>query len=173
MLYYSEKGGFFMTENIQQAVQDFYPDDFAWCYGCGRLNEKGHHFRTSWQGEETVTIYTPKSEHMALPGFVYGGLIASLIDCHGTGSASLALHRKNGHEIGDGEHPPRFVTASLQVNFLKPTPQDVPLKAVGKVIEIHPKKWKVETEVFANDSVVARGEVVAVVMPSTFGKGNK
>ncbi|QED49819.1 PaaI family thioesterase [Cytobacillus dafuensis] len=159
-----------MEGKIQNAVQDYYPDDFAWCYGCGRQNESGHHFRTVWLGEQTVTIYTPKQEHTAIPGFVYGGLIASLIDCHGTGSAALALHRKNGHEIGDGTEPARFVTASLKVDFVKPTPLGVPLKAVGTVQEIHPKKWKVDVEVFVNDDVCARGEVVAVVMPSTFVK---
>ncbi|UII54360.1 PaaI family thioesterase [Cytobacillus spongiae] len=155
-------------EKIVHAIQDEYSADFAWCYGCGRMNESGHHFRTGWDGERTMTIYDPAKEHMALPGFVYGGVIASLIDCHGTGSAAIALHHKNGHKIGDGVEPPRFVTASLQVDFLKPTPQNVPLKAVGTVEEIHPKKWKVHTEVYANDILCARGEVVAVVMPSTF-----
>ncbi len=159
-----------MRENIVSAIQDEYPDDFAWCYGCGRLNEAGHHFRTGWHGEQTLTIYSPRPEHHALPGFVYGGLIASLIDCHGTGSASLALHRKNGHEPGEGAEPPRFVTASLQVQFLKPTPNGVPLKAIGTIEEIHPKKFKVKTEVYADDALTATGEVVAVVMPSTFLK---
>jgi acyl-coenzyme A thioesterase PaaI-like protein len=157
-----------MEEHVKHAIQDEYPEEFAWCYGCGRLNEHGYHFRTGWQGEKTVTIYTPHPEHIAIPGFVYGGLIASLIDCHGTGSAALALHRKNGHEPGDGEVPPRFVTASLNVEFLKPTPHGVPLKAIGTVEEIHPKKWKVKTEVFADGELCARGEVVAVVMPKTF-----
>ncbi|MFI8688713.1 PaaI family thioesterase [Rossellomorea sp. NPDC077527] len=153
---------------IVRAIQDQYPDDFAWCYGCGRLNQDGHHFRTGVEGDHTVTIYTPKPEHTALPGFVYGGLIASLIDCHGTGSAAIALHQKNGGEVGDGQDPPRFVTASLQVDFMKPTPHDVPLKAVGTVQEIHPKKFKVETEVFAEGTLCARGVVTAVVMPKTF-----
>ncbi|MFC4799027.1 PaaI family thioesterase [Neobacillus sp. GCM10023253] len=157
-----------MGELVLNAIQDEYPDDFAWCYGCGRLNEAGHHFRTGWDGEKTVTIYTPKPEHLALPGFVYGGLVASLIDCHGTGSAALFLHRKNGHEPGEGAEPPRFVTASLNVNFMKPTPHGIPLKAVGIVEEIHPKKFKVTTEVYADETLCAKGEVVAVVMPSTF-----
>ncbi|MGE8204829.1 PaaI family thioesterase [Heyndrickxia sp. NPDC080065] len=159
-----------MVEKVKNAIQDHYPEDFAWCYGCGRLNEAGHHFRTVWQGENTLTIYTPKPEHMALPGFVYGGLIASLIDCHGTGSAAIALHQKNGHEVGDGSEPPRFVTASLKVDFVKPTPHGVPLKAIGTIQEIHPKKWKVDTEVYAEDTLCARGEVIAVVMPNTFMK---
>ncbi|MBM7655335.1 PaaI family thioesterase [Neobacillus cucumis] len=159
-----------MDEKVIKAIQDEYPDDFAWCYGCGRLNDAGHHFRTGWEGDKTVTFFTPKPEHTALPGFVYGGLIASLIDCHGTGSASLALLRKNGFEPGEGTEPPRFVTASLNVDFLKPTPHGVPLKAVGKVEEIHPKKFKVTAEVYAEENLCARGEVVAVVMPKGFLK---
>lgn len=159
-----------MEEKIENAIQDIYPDDFSWCYGCGRLNKDGHHLRTGWQGDKTITFFTHDSKYMGIPGFVYGGLIASLMDCHGSGSAALALHRKNGNEIGDGSIPPRFVTADLHVEFLQPTPQDTPLKAVGTVEEIHPKRWKVHTEIFADDALCARGEVVLVVMPSTFLK---
>lgn len=159
-----------MAEKIEHAIQDEYAEDFAWCYGCGRLNQEGHQFRTGWQGEETVTVYNPKPEHTAIPGFVYGGLIASLVDCHGTGSASLALHRKNGFEPGSGEAPPRFVTASLHVDYKKPTPQGKTLKAVGRIEEIHPKKFKILVEVFAEEELVATGEVQAVVMPASFAK---
>ncbi|MCD5323243.1 MULTISPECIES: PaaI family thioesterase [Pontibacillus] len=159
-----------MSSDVLHAIQDCYPDDFSWCYGCGRLNELGHQFRTGWNGDQTVTIYTPKAEHTAIPGFVYGGLIASLIDCHGTGSASLALHRKNGHEPGDGEEAPRFVTASLQVNFQKPTPQGQPLKAMGTIEEIHPKKFAIHVEVFSGDVCCATGKVVAAKMPESFGQ---
>ncbi|MCJ1909616.1 PaaI family thioesterase [Planococcus ruber] len=159
-----------MAEKIEHAIQDEYAEDFAWCYGCGRLNQEGHQFRTGWQGEETVTVYTPKPEHTAIPGFVYGGLIASLVDCHGTGSASLALHRKNGFAPGSGEAPPRFVTASLHVDYKKPTPQGKTLKAVGRIEEIHPKKFKILVDVFAEEELVATGEVQAVVMPASFAK---
>jgi acyl-coenzyme A thioesterase PaaI-like protein len=159
-----------MVEKILHAIQDDYPEDFAWCYGCGRLNDEGHHFRTGWLEDKTLTIYSPEPNHIALPGFVYGGVVASLIDCHGTGSASLFLHKKNGHTPGGGSEPPRFVTASLKVDFVKPTPHGVPLKAIGVVHEVHPKKYRVETEVFADDVLCARGEVIAVVMPSSFVK---
>lgn len=155
-------------KKIIYAIQDEYPDEFAHCFGCGRLNEAGHRFRTGWMNDSTITVYEPKEEHMAIPGFVYGGFLASLVDCHGTGSAALALHRKNGHEPGSGQLPPRFVTASLHVDYLKPTPQGVALKAIGTVEEIHPKKWKTTVEVFAGDSICAKGEVIAVVMPDTF-----
>ncbi|XKG62742.1 PaaI family thioesterase [Mesobacillus maritimus] len=155
-------------KKVENAIQDHYPDDYAWCYGCGRLNKSGFHFRTGWDGEKTVTVYQPDEVHMAIPGFVYGGVVASLIDCHGTGSASIYLHRKNGYEIGDGTEPPRFVTGSLKIDFKKPTPQHVKLTAVGRGEEIHPKKWKIVTEVYAEETLVATGVVIAVVAPSSF-----
>src|SRR5699024_173526 len=79
---------------LKHAIQDEYEDDFAWCYGCGRLNDNGLHLRTGWDrdGNQTITTYQPRDEHKAIPGFVYGGLMASLVDCHGTGSAALFLH---------------------------------------------------------------------------------
>lgn len=155
-------------EQVKHAIQDEYGDDYAWCYGCGRNNDKGLHFRTGWLGNKTITVFTPREEHMAIPGYVYGGIIASLIDCHGTGSAALALHRKNGHEPGDGKEPPRFVTASLSVDFVKPTRSGEALKAIGTVEEIHPKRWRVKTDVFCGKEVCAKGTVEAVVMPDTF-----
>lgn len=153
---------------VEHAIQDDYADDFSWCYGCGRLNESGLHVRTGWDGDKTVAYYDPRENQLAIPGVVYGGAIASVVDCHGTGSASLALHRKNGHEPGSGVEPPRFITASLHVDFLKPTPHGVTLKIVGEVEEVHPKRFIVRSEVIANGEVCAKGEVVAVVMPESF-----
>lgn len=161
-----------MNKQIDNAIQDDYADDFSWCFGCGRLNESGYKLRTGWEGGKTVTRYTPDLKYTAIPGFVYGGLIASVIDCHGTGSASLALHRKNGYEPGSGVEPPRFVTASLHVDYVKPTPEGKTLKAVGTPEEIHPKKWKIHIELFVEDDLCAIGEVTAAIMPATFTQKN-
>lgn len=155
---------------MQDAIQDHYSDDLAWCYGCGRRNEQGHHFRTKWNGNNTVTEFEPKSEHMAVPGFVYGGVIASLIDCHSSGSCSIGLLHKQGFQIEPGIEPPRFVAALLNVKFVQPTPQGCLLKAVGELHEVHPKRWRVTTQVFAGDVVCATGEFEGVVMPKTFSE---
>ena len=116
------------------AVQDHYPDDFAHCYGCGRLNAHGLHVRTFWEADGTFARFTPRPEHIALPGFVYGGVIASLIDCHAIGTAAAYVEREAGRDIGDGPSP-RFVTGTLTVRFLKPTPLgpelDLPLPGPG------------------------------------------
>ena len=151
------------------AVQDHYPENLAYCYGCGRLNEQGHHIRTEWDGEETVSVFTPEPWHIAIPGFVYGGVIASLVDCHSTGTAAAAAYRAAGREPGR-EPPFRFVTASLRVDYLKPTPLGPPLTIRGCVKEIKGRKVVVESTVYAEGVATARGEVVAVQMPDTFGE---
>jgi hypothetical protein len=71
-----------------KSFQDYYPEDLFHCYGCGSLNEHGYRIKTFWEGEESVTRFSPKLFHTAVPGFVYGGLLASLIDCHSTGTAA-------------------------------------------------------------------------------------
>ena len=147
-----------------KAIQDYYPDDVAHCYGCGKLNEHGHQIKTFWNGNETITRFTPKDYQTAIPGYVYGGLIASLIDCHGTGTAALASYRAEKREP-DSLPPLRFVTASLQVDYLKPTPLGVELELKGKVLELKGKKVVSEIAVSANGVITARGKVVAVKMP--------
>lgn len=147
-----------------RAVQDFYPEDFSHCYGCGRLNRNGLHVKTTWDGEATVARFTPRPEHVAVPGFVYGGLIASLIDCHAMGTAAAFVERAAGRDIGDAPAP-RFVTASLHVDYLKPTPHGPVLELRGRASEIRARKVTVAVELSAGGVLTARGAVVAVSMP--------
>jgi acyl-coenzyme A thioesterase PaaI-like protein len=146
------------------AFQDHYPDELAHCYGCGRLNEHGHQIRTTWEGEETVTHFTPEPYHTAIPGYVYGGLIASIIDCHCTGTAAAAAAKSAGRDLDD-DPAFRFVTASLQVDYLRPTPLGVPLEVRGSVEEVAGRKVVIQAVVSAEGDVCARGRVVAVQMP--------
>lgn len=150
------------------AFQDFYPENVAHCYGCGRLNEHGHQIKTHWDGDETVTRFTPRPEHTAIPGYVYGGLLASLIDCHSTGTAAAAMYRAEGRAL-DTLPAFRFVTGSLHVDYLKPTPLGPVLEIRGKVREIKGRKVIVESSVLVDGVATARGEVVAVQMPDNFG----
>lgn len=150
------------------AFQDFYTDEFAVCYGCGRLNEQGLHIRSRWEGEETVCEFQPRPYHTAISGFVYGGLIASLIDCHGTGSAAGAALRARGGTLGT-DPIPRFVTASLRVEYLRPTPLGPILEIRGRIKEMKGRKVVVESTLSAEGVVCARGEVVAVEIPEDFG----
>ncbi|MFU8857097.1 MAG: PaaI family thioesterase [Deferrisomatales bacterium] len=153
-----------------KAFQDFYPEALSHCYGCGRLNSHGLHVKSRWDGEESVATFEPRPYHTAIPGYVYGGLLASLIDCHGTGTAAAAAHRAEDREMGS-EPALRFVTGSLHVDFLKPTPLGVPLELRGRAEEVKGRKVTVAVEVCAGGEVCARGRVVAVRMPESWEQG--
>jgi len=152
----------------QRPFQDYYPDNLAHCYGCGRLNEHGYHLQSYWDGDETVAWFTPEPHHIAIPGYVYGGLIASIIDCHGTGSAAAYAYRAAGREMDDDGPPLRFLTASLHVDYLKPTPLGVELELRGHAEEIKGRKIIVGISLIANDEICARGRVVAVQAPEKY-----
>lgn len=149
-----------------KSFQDYYPDHFAHCYGCGRLNEFGLQIKSYWDGDATICTIQPQSHHIAIPGYVYGGFIASIIDCHCIGSAAAATYRAEGRAM-DSEPALRFVTAALQVDYLRPTPLGVPLEVRGLIKEVKPRKVVVTATVSAQGEICARGEVVAVKMPES------
>ncbi|GGI90084.1 PaaI family thioesterase [Shewanella gelidii] len=148
------------------AFQDSYPDELSHCFGCGRNNPQGHQLKSYWQGEQTIAHYTPDEKYTAIPGFVYGGLLASLIDCHGTGSAAAAAYQAEGRALGSLPAL-RFVTAALHVDYLAPTPMGVPLQLVGTILEVKAKKVVVDIQLTADGVVCAKGQVIAVKMPET------
>lgn len=145
----------------QKAIQDTYSEMVSHCYGCGRLNDHGLQIKSYWDGERSVCHFTPLGHHTAFPGYVYGGLIASLIDCHGTGTAAAAAYQQAGREMGT-EPELRFVTGSLEVKFLRPTPIDGALELRGSVREIKGRKVVVDIDLFAKNELCAKGTVVAV-----------
>ncbi len=148
-----------------KAFQDFYPDDYSHCYGCGRLNEKGMHIKSYWDGDESICRFKPESHYTGgFPGNIYGGLIASIIDCHCAGTAAAADLRQNDSVIG--EKPiSRYVTASIKVDYLKPTPAGVELEIRGRVLEITGRKIVVSAIVKADGVTTAKGEAVMVQLP--------
>ena len=155
-----------MPAHEPAAIQDHYPDEFAVCYGCGRLNAHGLHVRTLQQGDEGVAWFTPRPEHTGVTGFVYGGLIASLIDCHAIGAAATAAEQADGREVGDAPAP-RFVTASLQVDFLAPTPLGPQIELRAHVVEATARKSVVAVWIVAAGVTTATGRVVAVRIPAS------
>ena len=150
---------------LEPAIQDFYDDTMVHCYGCGIRNSAGHQFRTRWVAEDrTLTRFTPAPEHTALPGFVYGGIVASLIDCSGTGSAALAAARDRGIDPA-ATGAPRFVTGTLEVRYLAPTPLGPELECRGRIEEVKGRKVTVVLSVTADGAEVATGRVIALEAP--------
>lgn len=155
--------------DTEKAFQDYYDDEASVCYGCGRLNEYGLQIKSYWEGDEAVCRFRPRPYHTALPGYVYGGLIASLIDCHSTGTAAAAAHRAEGRAMGS-QPALRYVTGSLHVDYLKPTPIDGILTVRAEVASIDGRAITISSRLYAGDTLTARGEVVCIRMPENWGK---
>ena len=148
---------------MPSAFQDCYPERFSHCYGCGKDNPHGHHLKSHWDGEETVARFTVPPEFSGgVPDHVFGGMVASLLDCHGTASAAAFAYRAAGREMGDDAEFMRYVTASLKVDYLRPTPIGVELAIRGRLLGIEGRKVRVSLSLDAGGETCAKGEMLAV-----------
>jgi acyl-coenzyme A thioesterase PaaI-like protein len=92
---------------------------------------------------------------------MYGGLVASLIDCHSIWTAIAWTYREEGREHGSLPAI-SYVTGTLNVSYLRPSALDSPVVLRARVTELHPKKALVTCELFSGDVQTAQGNVVAV-----------
>lgn len=157
-----------------KAFQDYYPEELSYCYGCGSKNKLGHQIKSYWDGDETYCRFQPRPEHMAVPGYVYGGLLASVIDCHATGTAAAAKYREENRAM-DSKPAFRFLTASLKVDYLLPTPIDQPFEVRSKIKEVDGRKVWVESKLISGGKVCVKGLVLAIQVPENmkFGQPGK
>ncbi|GIV95407.1 MAG: thioesterase [Herpetosiphonaceae bacterium] len=146
-----------MTE---RALQDQLGDLWAVCFGCGPQNEHGLRIKSYWSGDESVCAWQPADYHAATPGILNGGIIASIIDCHCVWTAIAYAYQCEGREVGS-EPPILYVTSSLHVDYLKPTPMNGPVTLRARIKEVQGKKTTVTCSLFAGDVETVRGEVVA------------
>ena len=147
-------------------IQDSIPGNH--CYGCGPENPLGMQIKSRWDGEVSKCTYIPRPEQCAGPTqYLYGGTIASLIDCHSVGTSMAAFYEKEGRTVGQG---PQIwcVTARLTVNYLKPTPIDRPVELVARVREVGEKKAIVDCTLYSDGDPTAEGEVIAVRVPDSW-----
>lgn len=148
------------------AIQDRIADNH--CYGCGAENPLGMQIKSHWDGETSRCTYVPRPEQCAGPTqYVYGGTIASLIDCHCVGTAIAHQYDLEGRDIGEGE-PIWCVTGKLTVDYLAPTPIDRPLELQATIATSAGKKTVLQCGVFSDGKATAEGEVIAVRVPPSW-----
>ena len=142
-----------------RALQDRLP---VHCFGCGTLNAHGLRIKSRWQGDEFVCVWHPRPEHIGFPGCVYGGTIASVVDCHAIWAA-LSVHcAQTGHDLRSGPPPFAVVTGSLRVNYLKPAGVDQPLELRARIVEHGERKSIVACSVRQGSATCATAEVITV-----------
>ena len=90
------------------SVQDEYAPKSI-CFGCGPANEKGLKIKSYRKEEGLEMEFETSKEHMAFEGVINGGIIGTLIDCHGNWTAAVALMDKL-----DLKEAPSTVTAQYE-----------------------------------------------------------
>ncbi|WP_199580106.1 PaaI family thioesterase [Blastococcus sp. TBT05-19] len=101
------------------------------CFGCGPANERGLRLR-SFPGDDGVTAqFTPWPEHDNGLGYLNGGIISALLDCH---SAAAVMHEAEVRGIAPLPGADlAYVTAGLDVRFLRPAPLAEPVSLLAVV----------------------------------------
>lgn len=91
--------------------------DFQQNFVHGMRNRHGLQLQFELDGDRIFTIWTADSRHAGFPGFVHGGLVASVLD--DAMGRWAALHRRF------------LVTARLEVRYRDGAPLHVPLRVEG------------------------------------------
>jgi acyl-coenzyme A thioesterase PaaI-like protein len=151
-------------DDVGRALQERLP---VHCFGCGVLNAKGLQIRSRWHGDECVCRWQPGAEHIGHPGVVYGGTIASVVDCHAIWTALSHTCAVEGLELGRDALPFAYVTGKLAVNYLKPADIARPLVLRARIVEHGARKSIVACQVMQGDATCATAEVVAVRIAGT------
>ncbi len=140
---------------------------FQHCWGCGVANEHGLRVTSHWAedgGDEAVCDWQPQPYHVASPGILSGGIIATLIDCHSAATACAAAYRAEGRPITASD-PRLYVTASLNVTYLRPTPSTRPVRLRAHITSATQRTITVACSLASCDSECARGVVVCARVP--------
>jgi acyl-coenzyme A thioesterase PaaI-like protein len=104
--------------DAETSIQDRYFAELR-CFGCGPKNARGLRLRSYADEDGSVrATFSPWPEHDNGIGFLNGGIIATLLDCHS--AAAVAVRSE---QLG---LPPNgllhYVTAGLDVRYLRPAP---------------------------------------------------
>lgn len=139
--------------------QDFMPENV--CFGCGSMHPGGLQIKSYWEEEEAVCRWISSEQYHGWPNLLNGGILATVIDCHCMGSAMARAYKDEGRALDSSPHY-RYATGSLQVRYLKPTPNDKPIEVRARVVEVKNRKTVFSCEVLVEGIKTAEADVVAI-----------
>lgn len=115
------------------------------CFGCGHANPAGLQLR-SYPGEGSVTAtFIPRPEHDNGLGYLNGGIISTVLDCHSAAAVTLEAHGRGWVPVPGAALP--YVTAGLDVRFLRPTPLSEPLELLAAITAADENQMTADVEI--------------------------
>ena len=131
-----------MTSAPLSIQESLYPE--LTCFGCGHANPSGFHLRSYRDGDVTVAEFMPRPEHDNGFGFLNGGIISTVLDCHGAAVVMWEASEREWH--AEPGAPVPFITAGFDVRFLRPTPLGPPVRLVGTPVSVDESEIVVGSE---------------------------
>jgi acyl-coenzyme A thioesterase PaaI-like protein len=129
------------------------------CFGCGPANTRGLRIKSFPSGGEVVCTWTPEPHHEAFDGFLNGGIIGTLFDCHLNWTGVHHLIERDGLDTA-----PCTVTAEFHVFLKRPTPSRGSVLLRGRVVESSGNRLTVEGEMEAGGKISATARAVFVAV---------
>jgi acyl-coenzyme A thioesterase PaaI-like protein len=114
------------------------------CFGCGPANQKGLRLRSYPTEDSVVAVFTPWPEHDNGLGFLNGGIIATVLDCHSAAVVLLEAERRNW--AASAGVPLPYVTAGLDLRYLRPSPLGEKVELRGVVASADESEIVAEVE---------------------------
>ena len=156
-----------MLETRAIAIQDRYGERFQHCWGCGPKNDLGLHLKTypSIDGKSCISRIKLENAYTGgVPSNVFGGMIATVFDCHGTASAAWFAHHQKGLELTESTVIGRFITARLEIDYLSPSPIEDEIVVTSTLEELGERKAIIAMEMTVATKVRAKARMVAVAV---------
>lgn len=142
-----------------QYFQDYMQGNI--CYGCGTENKDGLHVKSYWEGDKAICIWHSQEKYQGWKDLLAGGVLASLIDCHCMGTAMADAYRREDRTL-DSEPFYRYATGTMNIKYLKPTPNNIPIRLIAEIVEVKGKKTVLKCEAWSGETKTAESEVIAI-----------
>jgi len=129
------------------------------CFGCGPANADGLQIRSFPIENGLEMTFQTSDHHQAFPGMINGGIIGTLLDCHGNWTAAMAIMADRGDD-----EAPCTVTARYTIKLRRPTPHDVPLHITSHVESVEGNRAEVSMTLTAEGEICAQGDGLFVAV---------
>lgn len=152
-----------MITNMENKPTDFFQNHMPEnvCFGCGAENHDGLQIKSYWEGDTAVCRWQPEEKHHGWANLLNGGVMATLIDCHCMGTAMAHAYKEENRTM-DSEPEYRYATGSMEIKYLKPTSNLIPIELRSRVTEVKGKKTVVSCELISDNNVTVKATVIAI-----------
>ena len=134
------------------------------CFGCGPRNAEGLQLKSFVVDHQTKATWQGGARYDNGFGFLNGGIISALLDCHSAACMMKeTIDRYGDFSIEDNEHfgikHPVYLTHQITVTFHRPTPLDEPALLVAKCLRFDEAEGLYRSELHSQGKLAAHAEV--------------